>query len=296
MTEKMKKTILMCLYGALFVFGFIMIKNIAQGNASFMGQNHKIYKEYEFPERYYVWVSNDRLPEGSKQNYVFQRNNKKVRIESGSKIIILRKEGLSYFNTKSEDGILKVAFSYKLKPGFVSGADSNRINWFNDFRQDGITYAIGTSNINQIRFWEVLGGTTRKLTYDVPRRANYDLKTLTEAEVWAKQKNIVRKAINAHALVVTNVAFFEANRGDMKYYAQDSDYDEDDYLAQSYPDKVPDDLKGVINKIMADESELNSMYNNMQNQKLKAKVKNIEKDNARQERMNKKSRERAFEK
>ena len=55
MTEKMKKMILMSLYGVLFVFGFMAIKNIMNGNTSFMGRSHKIYKEYEFPERYYVW-------------------------------------------------------------------------------------------------------------------------------------------------------------------------------------------------------------------------------------------------
>ena len=297
MTAKIKNMVLIVLYIILFIFGVIVLRGFFGKGESPIINNEKLYNEYEFPERYYVWVSNDRKGEEWLQNYELQ-DNKKVRIESGSKIIVLRKEGLSYFTTVDAGNNVDVAYSYKLKKGFVSKVKNNRINWYNGFNEKGISYVAESSTINRIRFTEMFGESVNKIT-EMKRIANRDIQQgkLTEEQSWLKTKEKVRRAINNHDLIVTNVAYVSLDDGSDQMYQEaytysDKDYNEAQYIEQSRG-YMPDDLKTVFDKILKDEPELDRRLQNLEQRIQNEKIKQIEKANAKQQ---KKVSKKAFDK
>lgn len=297
MTAKIKNMVLIILYIILFIFGVIVLRGFFGKEGSPIINNEKLYNEYEFPERYYVWVSNDRKGEEWLQNYELQ-DNKKVRIESGSKIIVLRKEGLSYFTTVDAGNNVDVAYSYKLKKGFVSKVKNNRLNWYNGFNEKGISYVAESSTINRIRFTEMFGESVNKIT-EMKRIANRDIQQgkLTEEQSWLKTKEKVRRAINNHDLIVTNVAYVSLDDGSSQMYQEtytysDKDYNESQYMEQSRG-YMPDDLKTVFDKILKDEPELDRRLQNLEQRIQNEKIKQIEKADKKQK---KKISKKAFDK
>lgn len=297
MTAKIKNMVLIILYIILFIFGVIVLRGFFGKGESPIINNEKLYNEYEFPERYYVWVSNDRKGEEWLQKYELQ-DNKKVRIESGSKIIVLRKEGLSYFTTVDTGNNVDVAYSYKLKKGFVTKVKNNRLNWYNGFNEKGISYVAESSTINRIRFTEMFGESVNKIT-EMKRIANLDIQQgkLTEEQSWLKTKEKVRRAINNHNLIVTNVAYVSLDDGSSQMYQEaytysDKDYNESQYIEQSRG-YMPDDLKAVFDKILKDEPELDRRLQNLEQRIQNEKIKQIEKANAKQQ---KKVSKKAFDK
>lgn len=297
MTAKIKNMVLIILYIILFIFGVIVLRGFFGKEGSPIINNEKLYNEYEFPERYYVWVSNDRKGEEWLQNYELQ-DNKKVRIESGSKIIVLRKEGLSYFTTVDAGNNVDVAYSYKLKKGFVSKVKNNRLNWYNGFNEKGISYVAESSTINRIRFTEMFGESVNKIT-EMKRIANRDIQQgkLTEEQSWLKTKEKVRRAINNHDLIVTNVAYVSLDDGSSQMYQEaytysDKDYNESQYMEQSRG-YMPDDLKTVFDKILKDEPELDRRLQNLEQRIQNEKIKQIKKADKKQK---KKISKKAFDK
>lgn len=297
MTAKAKNMVLIGLYIILFLFGINVLRGFFGKTKSPIINNEILYNEYEFPDRYYVWVSNDRKDEEWLQKYELQ-DNKKVRIESGSKIIVLRKEGLSYFSTDTGGNIVDIAFSYKLKKGFISKVKNNRINWYNGFNEKGISYVAEHSTINRVRFTEMFGESVNKIT-EMKRTANRDVEQgkLTEEQSWLKTKEKVRRAINSHDLIVTNVAYVYLDDGSDRKYQQaysykDPDYNESQYIEQSRG-YMPDDLKTVFDKILKDEPELDRRLQNLEQRIQNEKIKQIEKADKKQK---KKISKKAFDK
>lgn len=260
--RKAKNMILIALYIALFAFGAVVLRGLMGKGNNPLTNEKKLYNEYVFPDRYMVWVSNDRKGSEWKQSYQLQ-NNKHVRVESGSKIIVLRKEGLGYLRTDDSGNQLEIAYSYKIKNGFITKVQNDTLNWYNGFNEKGISYVAESSTINRVRFREVFGGSVAKIT-EMKRIANRDVVQgkMTAEQSWLKTKDKVRRAMNSHSLIITNVAFVSMSDGKTAKYEEPYIHGDDDYaqnsgkyINQTYK-YMPDDLKPVFEKIMADEPEL----------------------------------------
>ena len=176
---------------------------------------------------------------------------------------MLRKEGLGYLRTDDSGNQLEIAYSYKIKNGFITKVQNDTLNWYNGFNEKGISYVAESSTINRVRFREVFGGSVSKIT-EMKRIANRDVAQgkMTAEQSWLKTKDKVRRAMNSHSLIITNVAFVSMSDGKTAKYEEPYIHGDDDYaqnsgkyINQTYK-YMPDDLKPVFEKIMADEPEL----------------------------------------
>ena len=231
--RKAKNMILIALYIALFAFGAVVLRGLMGKGNNPLTNEKKLYNEYVFPDRYMVWVSNDRKGSEWKQSYQLQ-NNKHVRVESGSKIIVLRKEGLGYLRTDDSGNQLEIAYSYKIKNGFITKVQNDTLNWYNGFNEKGISYVAESSTINRVRFREVFGGSVSKIT-EMKRIANRDVAQgkMTAEQSWLKTKDKVRRAMNSHSLIITNVAFVSMSDGKTAKYEEPYIHGDDDYAKNS---------------------------------------------------------------
>ena len=144
----------------------------------------------------------------------------------------------------------------------------------------------------------MFGESVNKIT-EMKRIANRDIQQgkLTEEQSWLKTKEKVRRAINNHDLIVTNVAYVSLDDGSDQMYQEaytysDKDYNEAQYIEQSRG-YMPDDLKTVFDKILKDEPELDRRLQNLEQRIQNEKIKQIEKANAKQQ---KKVSKKAFDK
>lgn len=277
-----QKTILFITYGILF-FGIVYllkdpIKNINLKQITEVTQREPLYNEYEFPEGYMIWTSDDKTGFNNDSKYKFQKNNKKVRIQAGTKVIILKREGATYFNRTQNCCNVQVYFTYKiLKNNFVSKVSNDRVNWYyDDFDKLSINFVGDTSTVPVIRMWEMLGGTTEKIA-DLRKKTHYErIRENTEEDVqWLKVKEATRRLLNSSNLIVTNVDKVEITDGEWKeerdgrvntensYFGQSPDFNRKfDLIAQS-AHQTPDELVKIFEKIKKDEPELLRRYQNM---------------------------------
>ena len=107
--KKAKNMVLIALYIALFAFGAVVLRGLMGKGNNPLTNEKKLYNEYVFPDRYMVWVSNDRKGSEWKQSYQLQ-NNKHVKVESGS---CLEKRGLATLELMTAETSLRLHIHIK---------------------------------------------------------------------------------------------------------------------------------------------------------------------------------------
>lgn len=221
-----------------------------------------VIKYYEFPSDFMVWVSNEKKPLEFRVKYKYIKDNKKVPIQAGTKVIALKRTGKSFFTgTRPFVGQVKVAFDYEIKKGFITKPYQEFFKWKYPFEKNGINFTYTCDVIPKTRFSEVLGGTTSKiLTLSENAYMDKTQKGYAEDVIWLKMKNATKKYMNSHSFITKDVKFLGITKiNDFptkpvytkeQFFGSDSDYSYTTYTdcMLGYPE-----LENVFRKIKKDE-------------------------------------------